>query len=267
MSASNNNAPLATLERDEQNPRVVTITLRREASRNALSIELLEAAHQCVDALAEPAGDQPSVLVFTGEGSAFCAGMDLKQVTADIETPAKLLHSLADLTLKLRSLPMATVARVNGPAIGGGCGLVCVTDFAITFDDNKLGFPEVELGLCPAVVAPWLVRKIGPGRARHLLLAGGIISGADAARLGLVTESASTPAAMDDAVRALTDRLAKAGPRALAATRALLNDLDGSSDEAVVKRGADISAAILSSPEAQDTIRNRFLRPEPSPAR
>ena len=79
-----------------------------------------------------------------------------------------------------------TVAKVNGAAIGGGCGLACVCDLAVTHADARLGFPEVDLGLCPAVVAPWVVKKIGQGPARAMLLRGGVMTGEEAYSRGLV---------------------------------------------------------------------------------
>src|SRR4051812_13229044 len=106
--------------------RTATLILNRPDARNALSIELLRALHAQLDDLA-PRNDL-SVLVITGAGKSFCAGMDLKLVLDDPHAPIMLLDLLADLTIKLRQLPMVTLAKVNGAAIGGGCGLACVCD-------------------------------------------------------------------------------------------------------------------------------------------
>src|SRR5262249_19360012 len=151
------------------------LKLNRPDARNALSQELLAALNTKLDDLLQHTG--VTVLTVTGEGKSFCAGMDLKAVLSDDELPGKLLMAIAEVTLKLRALPMVPVAKVNGAAIGGGCGLACVCDIAITHADSKMGFPEVDLGVCPAVVAPWLVKKVGAGRARQVLLSGGLMSG------------------------------------------------------------------------------------------
>ena len=123
---------LATLTFDGPS---ATLTLNRPEQRNALSTDMLAAAHACLDELAAKASP-PTVLVLTGSGKSFCAGMDLKQVIIEdaggIETPKALLTSLAKLTHRLRLLPSVTVARVTGAAIGGGCGLACVCDLAVT---------------------------------------------------------------------------------------------------------------------------------------
>jgi len=241
-----------------------TLTIDRPEQRNALSIELLDALHARMDELERTPGVQ--VVTITGAGRAFCAGMDLKQVilaaadggSGDPDLPHRLLASLGRFTLRVRALPAVTVARVNGAAIGGGCGLACVCDVAVTHADAKLGFPEVDLGLCPAVVAPWVVRKVGAGRARRVLLMGGVMSGADAHALGLVDLLAPTRDGLDAACLELVERLASGGARALAATKALLNELDGSVDGALVERGARLSAEVLATPEAQAALKARL---------
>jgi methylglutaconyl-CoA hydratase len=239
---------------------IATLTLNRPEARNALSIELLGAMHDCLDDVQDR--DDVVVLLVTGAGRAFCAGMDLKAVTSDeglkAGEPLKLLSALADFTLRLRALPTITVAKVNGAAIGGGCGLATVCDIAITHADSKMGFPEVDLGVCPAVVAPWLVRRVGAGRARHVLLSGGVFSGQRAFELGIVDRLVPTAADLEGAADQLARGIAAGGPNALRATKALLNELDGSIDGVAVRRGAELSAQVLSTPEAQRTLRARL---------
>jgi enoyl-CoA hydratase/carnithine racemase len=152
------------------------------------------------------------------------------------------------LTLKIRTLPQVTLAKVHGAAIGGGCGLSCVCDLAATHADSKMGYPEVDLGVCPAVVAPWLVRKIGAGAARRVLLSGGLMSGREAFDLGMV----------DHLVAALATRLAAGGPHALRATKDLLNRLDGSLDAALLHAAADLSAKVVATEETRAALRARM---------
>lgn len=240
---------------------VATLTLNRPDAHNALSIDMLKDAHASMDEL-DPltkSGDAPTVLVVTGAGRSFCAGMDLKEVIIedDPTLPQQLLESLARLTHRIRNLPMVVVGRVNGAAIGGGCGLVTVCDLAITHEDAKLGFPEVDLGLCPAVVTPWLVRKIGPGKARQVLLSGGLMSGTRAHELGIVTGTVPSRDELDDAVRKLTDTLATGGREALAATKKLLNTLDGSTDLNILLEAAKLSASVLATEDAQNRLKAR----------
>jgi len=238
---------------------IATLTLNRPGARNALSIDLLRALHGRVDELGAHA--EVSVLVVAGAGKSFCAGMDLKAVLGDPAAPGVLLHLLAELTLKVRALPMVTLAKVNGAAIGGGCGLACVCDVAITHADATMGYPEVDLGVCPAVVAPWLARKIGAGRARRVLLCGGVMTGRAAFDLGMVDRLVQTGAELDAAAAEVAARLATGGPHALRATKALLNELDGSGDGGTVRRGADLSASVIALPETQALLRAKFDRP------
>lgn len=248
-------ADLATLT---SSGRIATLTLSRPEARNALSLDLLAALMAQVEQL--KARSDLSVLLITGAGSAFCAGMDLKAVLDDPPAASALLGSLAEFTVKLRSLPMVVVAKVNGPAIGGGCGLVCVADIALTHAQNKLGFPEVDMGVCPAVVAPWLVRKIGQGRARRVLLSGGLMSGQEAFDLGIVDHCLPTTADLDAASTQLLERLAAGGPQALKATKNLLNQLDSSINPEYTRRGAELSAKILALPETVELLRAKLGR-------
>ncbi len=247
---------LALLSTSTTSGRLATLTINRPDSRNAMSIDLLRALHERVDELA--VRSDISVVVFTGAGKSFCAGMDLKAVLGDPAAPGVLLRLLADLCIKLRSLPMVVVGRINGAAIGGGCGLACVCDLAVTHADSKMGFPEVDLGVCPAVVAPWVVRRVGAGRARQMLLSGGLMTGVQAFEAGLVSRVVPSAGDLDPAIDELTARLATGGPQALRATKDLLNRLDGSLDAGLAQRGAELSAKVLALPEARAMLEARF---------
>ncbi|GMV26234.1 MAG: enoyl-CoA hydratase [Phycisphaerae bacterium] len=234
--------------------RIGTLVINRPEARNALSVELLRALHERMDELLGR-GDL-SVVVLTGAGKAFCAGMDLKAVVGlpDSRAAFELLHLLAELCIKIRSLPMVVLGKVNGAAIGGGCGLACVCDVSITHADSKMGFPEVDLGVCPAVVAPWLVRRVGAGRARQILLMGGLMSGQQAFEAGMVNRVVPGVGDLDAAADEMAARLATGGPEALRATKNLLNAIDGSLDHEQGRRGAELSAKVLSLPEARTML-------------
>lgn len=242
---------------------IARLTINRPDARNALSIEILDALHACLSGL-ENDRRGAHVLVLTGAGKAFCAGMDLKAVLVELSGDSalgkRLLTSLAELTLRLRALPMVTIASVNGAAIGGGCGITCVCDLSITHADARLGFPEVDLGLCPAVIAPWVLRKLGPGVGRRALLMGGVMSGDEAKAIGLADFLAPDRTGLDALTAEVAHRLASGGPKALAATKALLNRLDGSADRDAVLHGAELSASVLATPEAQAALKARMVK-------
>lgn len=227
---------------------VARLRLNRPEKRNALSLDLLAALRERVGELA--GREDTTVVVLSGEGPTFCAGMDLKAVLKEPGAPLRLLESIAELTIGLRDLPQVVVASVNGAAIGGGCGLVAACDIALTHPDAKLGYPEVDLGVCPAVVAPWLVSSVGAGRARRILLEGGTMTGLRAMEMGLVAEVVAREklgARVDEIVASLL----KGGPHALAATKRHLNDIEGERLRALVRRGATVSAQVIAGEEAQ----------------
>ncbi len=234
---------------------IATVTMNRPEKRNALSIELIEALEQAIEVIERD--DSVRALILSGEGEAFCAGMDLQGVMADAEGMRRMLRGLSGVLRRIRRLPVPTIAKVQGAAVGGGCGLMVVTDFALTHPEAKLGYPEVSLGVCPAVVAPWLIRKIGAGPARAMLLAGGTMSGTEGHRLGLATHLVER-GRLEAETAELAGRLREAGPAAIGTTKRWLNELDGSLDDAVFDRAADLSADVIAGAEAQARLRRVF---------
>lgn len=240
----------------EMSAGVARVTLNRPEARNALSLELIEALDRAVETVAQDASVR--VVIFQGEGKAFCAGMDLKGVLTDAARMGTMLRTLALVTRKIRMLAVPTIARVQGAAMGGGCGLMVVPDFAVTHPESKLGYPEVSLGVCPAVVAPWLIRKIGAGRARAMLIAGGAIDGNEAHRIGLVSHLCARDE-LDATTDGLAESLLAGGAEALRETKRWLNELDGSVEsEASLIKGAELSARVIQGEEAQSRLRKIF---------
>jgi len=231
--------------------RTATLVLNRAEKRNALSLDLLGALDARLDELA--GHDDVNVCVVTGSEPTFCAGMDLRAVLDEPGAPAKLLSAIAEVTLKLRALSMVTVARVNGAAIGGGCGLMATCDLAVTHPDAKLGYPEVDLGVCPGVVAPWMVKLVGAAKARRILLQGGTMSGLRAHELGMVSHCVPREE-LDECVLDMTKRLSGAGSKALRATKQLLNSLDGEDIASLVRMGAEVSTRVIESEEARGML-------------
>lgn len=236
---------------------IATIELARPEARNALSREVIAELSAAVDAVARDASVR--VLILGAQGKSFCAGMDLKAVADDPVAMGDMLRALSRTSRAIRRLSIPTIARVQGAAIGGGCGLMVVCDFAVTHAEAKLGYPEVDLGICPAVVAPWLVKRIGAGAARAMLLAGGTMSGDEGFRRGLATHLVAE-SELASTAQQLAERMAKGGPKAIAATKHWLNELDGSLDDAIADEAAEISARIIAGDEAQSRLRAVWSR-------
>lgn len=227
---------------------IATVTLNRPEARNPTSIALLDAMDGVFDRVADD--DSVRVLILAGAGRSFCAGLDLAEVRRDPETIRVLLRRLSEVMRRIRRLSMPTIARVQGAAIGGGFGFLAVCDFAISHAEAKIGYPPLETGLSGALMAPWLVRKIGPSRARAMLLEGGTISGRAAWETGIVTHLVDA-AELETAAADLAGKLRKGGPGAMRAMKALLNDLDGSLENEMLDRAAGVSADVIASKETQ----------------
>ena len=238
---------------DHQN--IVTLTMNRPGKRNALSIKMIEAIHKGLDEIENNSSMRAFILA--GEGQSFCSGMDLLGVLDDAKAMGSMLQGLSKAAQRIRKLPVPTIARVQGAAIGGGCGLMVVCDFAFTHPDSKVGYPEVDLGVCPAVVAPWLIKKLGPGKARAMLLAGGTISGQQGFDAGLATHLCDLGDLMQ-ATEKFASNLAQGGQEAMAVTKQWLNELDGSLDSDVLMKAAELSAEVIEGEEAQSRLRPLF---------
>jgi methylglutaconyl-CoA hydratase len=239
---------------------IATLTLNRPEARNALSFELIEAMNAALDAVEREAASgsgKARVFILAGAGKSFCAGMDLKGVMSDPRKMGQMLMGLSVFLRRVRRLPIPTIARVLGAAVGGGCGLMVVPDFAFTHPDAKVGYPEVDLGVCPAVVAPWLIKKIGAGRARAMLLAGGTMNGQQGFEAGLATHLAPQDQ-LETTVMDFARKLLTGGPHAMAVTKRWLNELDGSMDDAPLNKAAELSAQVIAGEEAQSRLRTIY---------
>jgi len=203
---------------------VASITLDRPDRRNALSPEMLDAIPAMVDRAARDA----RVIVLRGEGRAFCAGFDLSLCRDDPsgETMRSLLRGLSMAVRSLRRSRVPVVAAAHGAAIAGGCALLGGGDFVITNDDARLGYPVLLLGVSPAVSAPFLRAAVGDAACRERLLDTGLISGREAARIGLAWRSVPGPEAVHPTAMELAERLLSKSAAALAATKAWLNEID-----------------------------------------
>ena len=208
--------------RIERDGGLLRLTLARPATRNAFDAALIaELAEAFVDV------GRARAVVLAGDGPSFSAGADVDWMRASVELSYD--ENVAD-ALALRrmleaidSCPAPVVARVQGHALGGGCGLVACADVVVAADDAVFGFTEVKLGIVPAVISPFALAKIGRGAGRRYFLTGERFDAATALRIGLVHEV--VPAAeLDAAVDRVLGELASAGPRAARAAKRLVLD-------------------------------------------
>jgi methylglutaconyl-CoA hydratase len=205
---------------------VVRVTLARPEVKNAFNAELIADLTQVLRDRAKR--KDVRALVIGADGPMFCAGADFNwmrsQKNAGLEANVADAQALFDMFFELYDFPHPTIARVQGGAFGGGVGLVACCDFVVMADDATLAFSEVKIGLVPATISPFVIRKIGEGRARELFLTGAAISAAQALTAGLA--SVVVPAeGLDAAVDEYLKRLNTCGPQALRVTKELLRDV------------------------------------------
>ncbi|MGB7024749.1 MAG: enoyl-CoA hydratase-related protein [Candidatus Acidiferrales bacterium] len=198
------------------------LTLNRPDKRNAISPAMID---DLLGVLDEAERGPARVVILTGAGKAFCAGMDLaalrelasqthEQHVADAERMARMFH-------RVYSFPKPLIAAVNGAAIAGGTGLAVLADFTLAVPEAKFGYTEVRIGFLPAVVSVFLLRQVGEKITRELLLTGKIFDAAEAHRLGLVTQLVPQEKLMESA-RELAELLIASSPTSLLLTKRMI---------------------------------------------
>lgn len=240
------------------------ITLDRPEVRNALSGELMEAIGEALDAF--DADDGVRALVIAGAGPAFCAGADLRSMraTRDSSDDANRADArrMGGLFHRVAGCRKPVLARVHGPAIGGGVGLMAACDIVIAAESTRFQFSEVRLGIVPAVISPFCIRRLGPNVARRLFLTGEAIDAKAALGYGLV-DVVAPDAGLDDAVAKVCSDLGKAGPKALVAAKELVGKVTQMSPEAALDYTADLIARLRVSEEAAEGM-TAFLEKRPA---
>lgn len=257
-------APL-TIHRDGP---VLRAIMDRPQRRNALS-EAMGAAWDAL--LAELARDASvRVLVISGAGGHFCAGLDLTEV-ASSETPEQRLvrqtarnrrtgARFADIS----ALPQVVIAAVEGSCHAGGLGFCCSADIAFAAASARFCAPEVRRGLVPAQILPWVARRTGRTAATRLVLEANVIDAAEAARIGLVHAVLPDAAALEAQVQATIAAVLEGAPAALAETKGLLAALGPISPEGYAEAGAASFARTSTSAEAAEGIAAFKAKRKPS---
>ncbi len=167
---------------------IAILKLNRPEKRNALHPSMVQQLRDLVKELSS--SGKCKALIISGEGSAFCAGADLEYLNSMLNYSSieneKDSESLAEMFLSIYNLDIPTIAAVNGPAIAGGCGLASVCDFIVADSEKaKFGYTEVRIGFIPAIVSIFLMKRVGEGNTKRLLLSGEMLDAAEAHRIGL----------------------------------------------------------------------------------
>ncbi|HEX7320106.1 MAG TPA: enoyl-CoA hydratase/isomerase family protein [bacterium] len=238
---------------------IAYVILNRPEVHNAFNDIMIKELTQIFQKIDSDVGVR--VVVLQGAGKSFCAGADLNWMkrVKDYSYVDNLKESmeLAVMFDTMYSLTKPTIAKVQGNAIGGGTGLVAVCDMAIAASDARFSFSEVKLGLIPACISPYVIKKCGEGKVRELFLSGERIAAEKAMSAGLVN-IVVPPGELDSAVDDLVIKLLSSGPEAIKKCKELITKLPTLNHDEVKKYTAEVIAHMRMSEEAQEGM-NAFL--------
>lgn len=244
---------------------VATITLNRPERHNAMSAQMIAELHAAADRLgADPA---VRVVVLTGAGASFCAGGDLgwmqAQMAADAATRADQARTLAAMLGALNALPKPLIGRIQGPAYGGGVGLMSVCDVAIGAAGARFGLTETRLGLIPATIGPYVLARMGEAMARRVFMSARLFDAAEAVTLGLLARAVA-PDALDAAIEAEIAPYLACAPGAVASAKALALRLGAAPAPEDVEHSIAQLVARWETPEAAEGIAAFFGKRKPA---
>ena len=236
--------------------RVGTITLNRPDKRNALNFELIAELKEAFTSMEND--DEVKLIVLKARGPAFCAGADLaylqKLQSFSYEENLKDSTHLRDLFLTIYTLKKIVVAQVQGNALAGGCGLASVCDFVFTVPEAMFGYTEVRIGFIPAIVMIFLLRKIGEGNAKHLLLSGELIPASEAYRIGMVYKVFPSEKLEESVSEFVRNILVENSSQAMATTKQMIAKVQSMPLEAALNFAAEMNAHARASQDCKKGV-------------
>lgn len=237
---------------------VATVTINRAERRNAFNAEVIAALREAFETL--EGADGVRVIFVTGAGGTFSAGADLEWMRDAVDhTEADNREDameMARMLKHLHSLPMLTVALVEGAAFGGGAGLAAACDMAIATSDARFAFSEVKLGLVPATISPYVVAAVGPRRARGLFALGRTFDAVEAQRFGLIDLVVEGPEGLATAREAIAADIMACGPEAVGESKRLVDHVAHHAiDHGIMTETAHWIARVRVGPEGQEGVR------------
>jgi methylglutaconyl-CoA hydratase len=251
------------------------VTLNRPERHNSFDDTLIAELTEAFRSM--EAEDGIRMVVLSGAGKSFSAGADLnwmkRMAGFSMDENRRDAMGLAALMRTIAHLRKPTIARVQGPAYGGGVGLVACCDIAVATHDATFALSEVKLGLIPAVISPYVIAAIGERAARRYFLTGERFTAADAWRLGLVHEITGTEAEMDELIGAIVDAMLAASPAAQREAKELVRAVAGRPvSSELLQDTAERIAKVRSSPEGREGVaaflekrRASWVPPDPEP--
>lgn len=227
------------------------VTLNRPEARNAMNTQMIAEITACFNVLRE--NQAVRAIVLSGAEGVFCAGGDIKEMR---ERPVPTAEDANNLDAMLRAVneaPQVVIARVEGAALGGGLGLVSVSDVAIASTSAKFGLTEVRLGVAPSFISPYVLQRMGLTRTRELMLTGRRFDGTTALEYGLVHDAVPSED-LDHALEMELDEIRKSAPGAIAAIKELIFTVYGKPPAETVTYRADLLNRLRGGVEAQEGL-------------
>jgi len=243
---------------------VVRVILNRPDVRNAFNETMISEISRAFKII----NSHPDlrIVVLTGEGNAFCAGADLNWMKGVInysyEENLQDSQNLAQMFELMSACPLPLIARVNGPAIGGGTGMVAVCDIVIASEKAVFSLSEVKLGLVPACISPYVIRRMGDKNCREYFLTGERLTAEKALTAGLVNQVVPE-SKLDEAVEQLISRLISSGPKALAWCKQLLAKVPSMNEKDAGAYTAEVITRLRMSEEGQEGMKAFFEKRKP----
>ena len=256
MGVSERRADMSEWVKSRTRDHVMRVTIDRPDLHNAFDEAVIEGLRAAFAA----AGDDPEagVVVLESRGRSFCAGADVRWMKRMIgysfeENVADTL-AMAVMLETIRDCPKPVIARVHGAAFGGGVGLIAACDVAVSVAGAVFCLSEVRLGICPAVISPFVLGKVAAGPARRYALTAERFDAAEAHRIGLVDEVVEDEQRLDERIGEIIRAILGNGPEAMAETKKLLREVPRLSPEEARRYTADITAHRRISPEGQQGL-------------
>ena len=251
--------PAVRVERSGPDGVVARVTLARPDVHNAFDASTISELRTAFAGLAREDAASLRAVVLAGDGPSFCAGADVGWMRAamalDVEGNEQDAMAMADMFETVDACPAPVIARVHGAALGGGMGLCAVSDLVIAEAGTRFGFTETRLGILPAVIAPFVIARIGETHARALFPGGRRFDAVRAQRIGLVHELTEGVGALDAAVDVAVGDVLAAGPTAARAAKAIVREVRGLGHGSAKWHTARVIARQRTSPEAQEGFR------------
>jgi len=244
---------------------IARVTLNRPDRRNAFDQRMVDELHHVFEELAKDT--EVRGVILTGAGPVFCAGADLRWLLPDrsvsLQQAQKDAEQLISLYRSIDECPHPVIGRIQGAAFGGGVGLLSVCDIVVAVQDAMFALSEVRLGLVPAVIAPFLLRKTGESFVRRFCLTAEVFSASVARHFNLIHDVVE-PDRLDSRIGELVEAVLRLGPEAVRQTKALLRQIQSSHDIEPWQVSADANARARLSEEAQEGLRAFFEKRPPA---